>query len=164
MPSDSNCSAPEVHLLGEIVIAWGNLEYSLEAVIWQLLKAEDRERFLMVQAITTKMSFQNKVHAFASMFLEKRIASAEPELKRLTKDLFEVERKRNELMHSAWHLWRGRDFARMKASTNVKRGLKRRVHRMPPAKLESARQDIDAAFQSLAGFAIKYIQAPRAEK
>jgi len=55
MSSERECSAPEVHLLGEIVVAFGNLELFLEGAILQLLGADDHTRFLMAQAITAEM-------------------------------------------------------------------------------------------------------------
>ncbi len=48
MPMRKTCPVPEVHLLGEIVVAFGNLEVILETTIWQLLADEgDTNRFLM---------------------------------------------------------------------------------------------------------------------
>jgi len=160
MKADTRCPSPEVHFLGEIVIAFGNLELALEASIWQLLRA-DSERYRMAQALTAVMSFKQKTQAFASMFREKRIASAESELQDLTGKLFAAEQERNQIIHSAWHGWKGQGLTRMKATTNNKKGLRRTIYRMPPKRIESTLTCISAAFQSLGHFSIKYIRPQR---
>jgi hypothetical protein len=168
MPSRKTCSAPEVHLLGEIVVAFGNLELFLETSLWQLLASEDdRERFLMVQALTAGMSFGRKVDAFASMFRQKGIAQAERELAALTKGLSDAEKERNQLIHSAWNytnIWGGGSFMRMKATANSRRGLRRGFHRMPPGRIEETLRRIEEAAQSLARFTVAYIQASEASE
>lgn len=163
MKSDIRCPEPEVHFLGEVVVAFGTLEFALEVSIWQLLKTEHREQYQMAQALTAVMSFKNKAQAFAAMFREKGIASAESELQGLTGKLFDAEEERNQLIHSAWHRWEGRDVVRMKASINKKKGLRRRLHRMPPERIETTLNKISAAAESLGQFTIKYIQPPREE-
>lgn len=155
----SGGSVPEVHLLGEIVVAFGNLELFLETSIWHFLaSAKDRERFLMAQAITAKMPFAQKVHALGSMFQLKNIASAESELSALVKELFDAEAERNQLLHSAWNYSREGFFMRMKASAQAKKGLTRGFHRMPAARIKLTLDKIEAASQTLAKFTVKYIQ------
>ncbi len=106
------------------------------------------------------MAFGRKVHAFASMFRQRKIAEADSELEALTKDLFGAEQERNQLLHSAWNYSEALsgDFMRMKASAKAKQGLRRRFHRMPPERIEKTRDRIGAAGQSLMSFTIKYIQ------
>jgi hypothetical protein len=167
MVSGGRCSAPEVHLLGEIVIAFGNLELVLETSIWHLLKVEDdAEGFLMVQALTADMSFAGKVHALGSMFRQRQLAEAEPELKELIKDLFAAEAERNQLFHSAWSysdVFEG-DLMRMKASVRARRGtLKRSFHRMTAKHIEMTLSRIAEVGQFLLRFTVKYIQAPGPE-
>jgi hypothetical protein len=159
-----NCSAPEVHLLGEIVVAFGNLEFFLEATICHLLTADDnQERFQMVQAMTTEMSFGRKVHALGSMFRQKEIANAEPELSGLIKELFDAEIERNQLLHSVWSIdspFGEGSFMRTKASAKAAKGLRRGFHKMPAERIEATLKQIEAAGQSLANFTVKYIQVP----
>ena len=76
MMRKTSCPAPEIHLLGEIVAAFGNLELALESTIWELLAPQgDTERFIMAQAVTAEMAFGRKVHALASMFRQKKPSS-----------------------------------------------------------------------------------------
>ncbi len=162
--SGSTCPAPEVHLLGEVVVAFGTLELSLETSIWQLLRSDDAT-FILAQAVTANMSFKNKVDSFVSMCREKKIAGAESKLRSLYAKLFKAEEGRNQLLHSAWDytdIWGGSSFMRMKATAkaNDKHGLNRRFYRMPAKDIETTRDNIYAANQLLASFTVEYIQNP----
>lgn len=162
MASSSKCSAPEIHLLGEVVVLFGNLEFFLEISMWQLLALEDNQaRFIMVQAITAEMSFKQKMQAFAGMFRAKGIARAEMELKELLGKLRSAEEKRNQIMHSTWNyssIWGGQDLMRMKPYRDKKKGFRRGFHRMPVERIETIRNCIERANESLAQFTMKYIQ------
>jgi hypothetical protein len=157
----AKCPAPEVHSLGEVVVAFGRLEFFLEVSIWQLLAPdESSERFLMAQAITAEMSFDRKVHAFASMFRQKGLATADEELTSLIKKLFAVQDQRNRLLHSVWSYSQqlGGSFLGMKAAAKAKHGLKRRFQRMTPDRIKHIQKAIGDASQSLADFTMKYIK------
>lgn len=159
---DSKCPAPEVHLLGLVVIWFGNLELFLEGSIWGLLAQGDDQRFMMAQAVTADMSFGQKVHAFALMFREKGISSAETELKELVKLLNHAEEERNKLMHSSWNyspVWGGQDLMRSKLPRRPK-SLSRGFHRMSTNRIEETRKKIEKASASLAFFTMKYVQTP----
>jgi hypothetical protein len=163
--SDSKCSEPEIHLLGEIVVLFGSLEHLLEVSIWKLLAPEDdKERYIMAQIITAEMSnFQQKTAVFASMFRQRRIASAEPELKALELLLRAAGEHRNQLMHSSWSytsLWGGRDLMRTKAGRASKENQagKRRLVKMTAEDIKAVRDRIKEATESLIFFTIKYIQ------
>jgi hypothetical protein len=168
MLSVNKCSAPEIHLLGEIVVGFGNLELFLETSIWHLLRREDDlEGFMMMQALTADMSFAGKVHALGSMFRQRNVETAEPELKDLIKELFAAEVERNKLFHSAWSysdVFDG-DLMRMKASARAGNGgtLKRSFYRMTVKDIEATRRRIAEVGQSLMKFTVKYIQAPVTE-
>ncbi|HKH44602.1 MAG TPA: hypothetical protein VKM72_08055 [Thermoanaerobaculia bacterium] len=156
-----NCLAPEVHLLGEVVVAFGNLEFFIEVAIWKLLHPKDEPEQLMAQALTAEMNFGRKVHALGSMFRQRNIADAESDLKNLIKELFDVEAERNKLMHSTWlpdfrgegSLWR------TKASAKAK-GLTRQFYLMSAEGIKTALNHIEEVSQLLGLFAQKYIQAP----
>jgi len=159
MCADLKCRMPAIHLLGEIVIAFGNLELFLEAAIWQLLGAEEQKRNLMAQTITAEMSFDRKVHAFVNMFKQHSPGQAENEIKDLVKDLFAVQEERNALLHSAWNYSeKFGGFYRMKASSKAAKGLKRRIYQMPVERLEGIRNRIEAVGDSLARFTMTHIQ------
>lgn len=158
----NTCPAPEVHLLGEIVVAFGNLELFLEVSLWQLLASEDdRERLLMAQALTAEMSFDRKVHAFVSMFRQRCIPETDSELDALRKELFAAQEERNQLLHSAWNYSEalGASFMRMKASAKAKHGLRRRFHRMSAERIEATLHRIADVAQALARFTVDHIQA-----
>lgn len=135
----------------------------LELSIWKLLNFEaGSERFMMAQALTTGMSFAGKVHAFGSMFREKKIAQAETELTEVVNGLFAAEADRNQLFHSAWSysdVFDG-DLMRMKASARAGRGgtLKRSFHRMTAKSIEEALNRILKAQEALAWFTVNHIQ------
>jgi hypothetical protein len=153
----SKCPAPEIHLLGEVVVWFGNLEWFLEISIWKLLTPEDDEqRVLMAQAMTAEMPFRLKVKAFDRAFRQKGVASAESELNALVSKLNSAETERNQLMHSAWS-WDGRDFMRVKLPKSAK-GLGRNFQRMPAKLIKEKRDCIVAASESLVLFISKYIQ------
>jgi len=163
--TDANCPAPEVHLLGEIVVVFGNLEFALEVAIWQLLGSRGRiDHPLMAQAITAEMSFRQKVDALISMLRQEGIVPPDvlPELDALRKELFFVEQERNQLLHSAWNYSDALDgsFSRMKASAKAKGGLRRTLHQMPAERIEKIRQNSVRAWNSLARFTRNHIQTP----
>jgi hypothetical protein len=121
---------PQAQIIGEIAVAFGNLELWLEVALWQLLTPSDHKQQELMQAITVEMSFDRKVHAFASVFKLKFPAEEEDaELASLVKELFKAQEERNAILHSAWSSSDGSaTFVRMKASAKAKRGLTRRVY------------------------------------
>jgi hypothetical protein len=175
LPSDSQCPAPEVHLLGLVVIWFGNLEFSLEMSLCQLLTdQDDRESFDMAQSTAAELfTFQKTMDDFARRFRQKGIASAEPELEKLLEKLKSAGTRRNQLMHSAWSpssLWGGQDLMRMKALRDKKKvavrdkeKVRREFERMPAESIEEARRIIEEASQALWLFTVKYIQTPEDE-
>ena len=62
-----NCSEPEVHLVGEIAMAFANLELFLEGTIWQLLAGDNEQIRHLCECLTAEMSFHRKVDAFSSL-------------------------------------------------------------------------------------------------
>ena len=167
MPSDTHCNAPELHLLGEVAALFGNLEFFVESTIWNLLVPEgggeegsrERQRFLMAQALTAEMSFDRKVHGLASMFRQRHADAHDAELTELVRVLFEAQSERNALLHSAWNYSaESGGLFRTKASAKARNGLVRRFYAMPVEKLSATRDKIAEAQESLASFAIAYVQ------
>ena len=147
--SRAKCPAPTAHVLGEVVVEFGILEFFLEAAIWQFLAPQGKARFLMAQAITAEMSFDRKVHAFASMSRLRDPAGAA--CGALVKDLFAVQGARNALLHSVWNSsGTFRTVTRMKASAKATRGLVRRLYSMRIDDVEAARDRIVAVANHLA--------------
>src|SRR5947209_6506253 len=62
------CHNAVPHLIGDIAITFGTLEFYLEAAIWQMVAQGDQERQQLGEAITAEMAFDRKVHAFHSIF------------------------------------------------------------------------------------------------
>jgi hypothetical protein len=150
----------EMRLIGEIAVGFGNLELYLEAGIWQLLGGQDKATILVAQALTAEMSFDRKVHAFASMYKLRVPTDADSaELKELISDLFEIQGERNAILHSAWSPSEAMQaLARMKASAKAKEGLRRRLHAMTPARLEAIRVRIAQVGKRFAHFLLANIQ------
>src|SRR5262249_22459276 len=107
-------------------------------------------------ALTAEMSFFKKVGAFARMFREKGISSAEPELKTLEKRLESVNQQRNELIHAAWSV----QGMRMKFKRIKGKGPRYEIVPMPAKRIEEIRDQIGEAGALLWHFAMKYIQNP----
>jgi hypothetical protein len=153
------CSAPEVHIVGEIVIGFGNLELYLDLGIWQLLSGSDNRTQTLAEAITAEMSFDRKVHAFSSLYKLRGADGDAAELQALVKSLFDVQGERNAIVHSAWSYSESLEgFTRMKASAKARRGLQRRLHRMAPGRLEDVRVRIARVGERLARFVLEKIQ------
>jgi hypothetical protein len=157
------CSAPHVHLVGEIAIAFGYLELCLEASIWQLLAGDDQNAMLIGQAITADMSFRLKVDALSSMSkLRLRGEPVESELRSLVNDLLRVEGERNEIMHSAWvyseNSETGDLVISMKATARHKKGLRRHFKQQTPQTLAGIRDRIVEVADRLAGFSVERLQ------
>jgi len=156
----NSCLEPGVHMLGEIVMGFANLELFVEAAIWHLLKGRRKSIDQMSQAVTVEMSFDRKVHAFASMYRLKYPAEADdPELKQLIKDLFTVQDERNALLHSAWSYSEKRPVLhRMKASARANRGLVRKFYVVPPERLEHVRVRIASVGERFGRFMMNRVQ------
>jgi hypothetical protein len=153
------CSAPEVHLIGEIAIGFGNLEFYLEGGIWLLLAGDDDATRRLAEAITAEMSFDRKVHAFSSLYKLRVPERNDSELEALVAVLFKIQDERNGILHSAW-LYLDAHTAPliMKAQAKAKHGLRRRFHRMTSARLEEVRVRIAEAGDRLARFIAERVQ------
>ena len=140
----SRCPEPAVHILGEIVMGFGNVELFLETGIWHLLKGRGKNPLLLPQAVTAEMSFGRKVHAFFSMYrLKYPSKGGDAEVKELTKELFAAQEQRNAVLRSAWSYSSNPGvLERMKATSKAKHGLNRRMYQMSPARLEDVRVKI----------------------
>lgn len=125
----ARCSKPVVHAVGEIAIAFGNLELFLAVTIWQLLGVADKVVEQLAQAITAEMSFDRKVHALASMYKIRFPAdAASAEFEQLLARLFEAQNLRNQVLHSSWPV-PGDDgeIIRIKSSAKSRKGLRNRA-------------------------------------
>jgi hypothetical protein len=121
-------------LVGEIGVAFGNLELFVEGGICQLLAGNDKNGQQLAQALTAEMSFDRKVHAFASLYrLRVKAEKAGKDLDILVRALFKAQEDRNALLHSAWiHSEVLRCFTHTKGSAKASRGLVRHLHRVAP--------------------------------
>lgn len=155
------CSQPELHLIGDIVVRFGNLDMFVATAIWKLL-GDRRDLFILGQAITAEMSFDRKVHAFASMYRIRFPEQAkEPELQALTGVLFAAQDGRNAIVHSAWTESPEEEGAfslRLKASSKAKRGLRTQFQRVTTARLEEVRDLIEQASLRFGLFMMNCIQ------
>jgi hypothetical protein len=155
-------------MLGEIVMGFGNLELFAEAAIWHLSKGRRRNIDQLAQAVTAEMSFDRKVHAFASIYkLKYPLEADDSELKKLVADLFEVEAERNALMHSAWNFADRRPILqRMKAiaKANTKGGLVRKFHVVTPKQLEDVRVHIASVGERFGQFMMNRVQTHKKRK
>lgn len=156
------CSRPIVHAVGELAVAFGNLELYVSAAIWQLLGVGDKTLELLGQAITAEMSFDRKVHAVASMYkIRFPSAAQDAALKRLVTRLFQAQDRRNQILHSNWpHPEDEQERWRVKSSAKAKTGLKTKVSVITADDILEVVSDIHEIGQEFAKFALENIQKP----
>ena len=157
------CSDPIVHGLGEIVIAFGNLELYVSAAIWQMLATDDKVLGQLAQAVTAEMSFDRKLHALSSMFkLRSSSAADNQELATLVTKLNRVQQIRNQVLHSHWPLPRRLDERmRVKSSAKIRRGLQTRAATITAGDIAAMVIEMARVGQEFAIFVHDKIQPPR---
>lgn len=90
----------ELQRLGEVAVWFGNLELHVDGAIGELLAVADDDLKRLLQAVTVEMSFEQKVHAFASLLKLRFPEDAnDPELKAVIAELFEAQRKSNAVLY-----------------------------------------------------------------
>jgi hypothetical protein len=138
----------------------------VEAAIWHLLRGRRKKIDQMAQVVTIEMSFDRKIHLFASLYKLRYPAEAtEPELRQLIKDLSIAQEQRNALMHSAWsYAETGRALHRMKGSARADRGLIRKFYVVTPALLEDVRFHIASVGARFGQFMIERVQTHKRGK
>jgi len=108
------------------------------------------------------MSFDRKVNAFYSLYKLRFPDEAEdPNLKRVINDLFAVQDRRNEMLHSAWAFSEdGEIVSRAKSSARAKRshGLRTQMSSANPQDVEAVAQQINDAGQQFGIFMKQRIQ------
>ena len=157
------CPAPEVHALGEVVAAFGNLEFFLETTLWQLL-GQDGKPNMTAKAFTAQMSFGARVKALSSGVRIKHPSLPEEQLDMLIKALSRAEEERNALAHSAWQYQGGvGTLMRIKASGKQK-GMYHSTHHMPLEKINAIRDEILSVANELAEFTIEHLQGGKAQQ
>jgi hypothetical protein len=160
MPS-TRCGTPEIHILGQIVVTFGNLELYLAVSIWQLIAGSHDDSRILGEAITAEMSFDRKMHAFGSLFkLRFPNESEDRGLKRVLGLLDGAQQERNAVLHSAWSYseeWE--TWTRVKSSAKAKHGLNHRLYVMSVERLREIHGKISLAGQEFAEFSFERIQS-----
>ena len=148
----------ELQRLGEVAMSFGNLEFYVDAAIWELVAASDDDLKRLLQAVTVEMSFDRKVHAFASLFkLRFPEEAKDEELRSIVAELFAAQRQRNAALHSGWsHSERG--LQRVKGSAKAKHGLRWQVHTASEDELAAVSTQIAETAQKFSRFALERIQ------
>jgi hypothetical protein len=143
------CPEPVVHGLGEVVVAFSLLEFVVSSCIWRLLGVEeDASRFSQAEILTSEMSFDRKVNAYANLFRDTYPGAHEKELKSVVGLLFTSQQKRNTMLHSEWgHTQQG--FQRIKASAKARQGYRVVFEHTTASQLEDVRDFINAAAEAL---------------
>jgi hypothetical protein len=148
-------------LIGQICVDFQTIELFVELAIWLMMERPPEKTNLLAQAITAEMSFDRKVHALASLYQLRFPRDAEnAELRTLTKDLFEVQQLRNQVIHSTWNQSpQFKTFAAMKASAKAKHGLRRKLSTVNAKELFEIHRGMQELGQRFGMFAMKDIQA-----
>jgi hypothetical protein len=150
-------SAGDPRLIGEMTMTFANLEFNLEVAIWQLVAAGNENQRPLMEAVTTEMSFDRKVQAFASLFrLRFPDESEDRELQAIVSELFIAHEERNGILHSGSYSGDVAVITRAKVSKS-KDGLHRQMH-VAPERLASIRDHIDAVSRRFAHFSMTRIQ------
>lgn len=161
MPKEIFCRSPIVHLIGQICVDFQTIELFVEGAIWLMMEPPGEKSNLLAQAITAEMSFDRKVHAFASLYrLRFQNDAEDADLRILISDLFEVQQLRNQVIHSNWNYSpQFRAFTAMKASAKAKHGLRRRLSTVTARELFEIRERMKEVAQRVGTFAMEEIQA-----
>lgn len=148
----------ELQKLGEVAVEFGNLEFHLDSAIWELVAASNDDLKRLLQAVTVEMSFDRKVHAFASLFKLRFPEEAKDEkLETIVAELFDAQRKRNAVLHSAWsHTAAGP--RRLKGSARVKPALRWQLQTASAQELAAVSAQIAETSQNLNRFSLESIQ------
>ncbi len=158
--SEPNVSASEPRLIGEMTITFANLEFNLEVAIWQLVAAGNENQRQLMEAVTTEMSFDRKVQAFASLFkLRFPDESEDRELQAVVKELFIAHDERNAILHAGPSY--SSDIAvisRMKTPAKTKQGFRRQIHHMSAERIASIRDHVGAVGRRFAHFSMTRVQ------
>ena len=147
----------ELQRLGEVAMWFGSLEFYVDGAIWELVAVSDDDLKRLLQAVTVEMSFDRKVHAFASLFkLRFPDEANDEELKAIVAALFEAQAKRNAMLHSAWsHSEAG--LRRLKGSAKAKHGLRWQMHTASENELTAVSAEIAEVGQRFSRFALERI-------
>ena len=157
--SEPDASASEHRMIGEVTITFANLEFNLEVAIWQLVAAGNESQRPLMEAVTTEMSFDRKVQAFASLFkLRFPEESEDRELQTVVKELFIAHDERSAILHSG-SSYSG-DVAVITRTKGPKttQALQRQIHKTSPERLTSIRDHIGAVGRRFAHFSITRVQ------
>jgi hypothetical protein len=154
----------ELQRLGEVAMWFGNLEFYVDGAIWELVAGSDDDLKQLLQAVTVEMSFDRKLHAFASLFKLRFPEDADDEeLKTIVAELFEAHGKRNAMLHSAWSHSESEGLQRLKGSAKAKHGLRWQVHPESEDELAAVSAQIAEAGQRFSRFCLERIQRRRRE-
>jgi hypothetical protein len=143
-----------------MTMTFANIEFNLEVAIWQLVAAGNEHQRQLMEAVTTEMPFDRKVQAFASLFkLRFPDESEDREFQAVVKELFIAHDERSAILHSgSSYSSEVAVITRMKGSAKAKQGLRRQIHAVPPERLASIRDHIDAVARRFAHFSMTRIQ------
>lgn len=149
----------ELQRVGEVAMWFGNLELWVENAIWELVAAADGDLKQLLQAITVEMSFDRKVHAFASLYkLRFPEEDEDDDLKEVVSDLFSASAERNAVLHSAWSTSEPEGLQRLKGSAKSKHGLRWQVHPASEDELAAVSAQIAETAQRFGRFCAERIQ------
>ncbi len=159
MPQKRTCSNPVVHMIGQISVDFQITELFVEGAIWQMMAPEGGPLLEVAQAVTAEMSFDRKVHAFASVYRLQRPDAVDDVFRQLVADLFKVQELRNAVIHATWNYSEKlQAFTRMKASAKAKHGLRRTLSPVAPAKLVDVQNQIEEVANRFGAFVIERVQ------
>jgi hypothetical protein len=155
------CSSPVVHLIGEIVVSFQEVEWYIDASIWQMITRDDPCLREVAKAITAEMSFDRKVHALSSIYRLRFPDLIDDTFTQLIKDLDHIQQLRNGVIHSMWYPSNvPQVFGRMKASAKAKRGFEQTFSSVKASDLSKTLTEIEVVSDRFSQFAIERIQKP----
>ncbi len=139
-----------LNAFGAVTVEFAILEIALETAICILLvgtKAEDQAEG---QIVTAELSFRRQVDLFAAL-VRHRFPDESNAVKELCKKLFDVERQRNEIIHSTWTL-PDKENKVVRLKTTARGELKTKFEKISAADIRARAERIRAAVGSLNGY------------
>lgn len=159
--AEPSCIDPVVHLIGNIVISFQEVEWYVDASICQMITRDDPCLRQVAQAVTAEMSFDRKVHAFSSIYRLRFPDLIDETFTQLIKDLDHIQQLRNRVIHSMWYpLNIPQAFGTMKASAKASRGFQQTFAHVNASDLTKVLHEIEEVSDRYSQFAIERIQKP----
>ncbi len=154
--------APEQYLtcIGDITVSFSLLELSIQDLIGSLIN----ESSAIGKIVTSELSFKNLRALAISLYIEKHGKDKDyVKLKSLMKKASEVEKIRNNIIHSIWVTSEIRNYiVKIKTISKEKQGLHTQLEKLPIKYLSDVVQKIKKCAAEILGLMFELIENKKA--